>query len=124
MRFDSEVRGVSEPRTRTRVAPAPLPRPVADIDITRRHALGADGARHAAASVAERLRADFGVRSWWDGPTLRVAGRGVDGRLDAAADTVRVVARLGLFARPFAGSLRREIERELDRVTAVASPSS
>ena len=124
MRFDSEVRGVSEPRTRTRVAPAPLPRPVADIDITRRHALGADGARHAAASVAERLRADFGVRSWWDGPTLRVAGRGVDGRLDAGADTVRVVARLGLFARPFAGSLRREIERELDRVTAVASPSS
>ncbi|HEX8385015.1 MAG TPA: polyhydroxyalkanoic acid system family protein, partial [Rubricoccaceae bacterium] len=88
---------------------------MADIDITRRHALGPDGARRAADTVAERLHAEFGVRSWWDGPTLRVAGRGVEGHLDAGPETVRVVARLGLLARPLRGALRREIERELDR---------
>ena len=86
-----------------------------DIDITRRHALGPDGARRAADAVAEALRAEYGVRTRWDGPSLRVSGRGVDGRLDAGPETVRVVARLGLLARPFAGSLRRGIERELDR---------
>ena len=93
---------------------------MATIDITRRHALGPDGARRAADPVAERLRAEFGVRSWWDGPALRVSGRGVDGHLDAGPETVRVVARLGLFARPFAGPLRREIERELDRVAPLS----
>ena len=91
---------------------------MATIDITRRHALGPDGARQAAVAVADRLRAEFGVRSWWDGSVLRVEGRGVDGRLDAGPETVRVVARLGLLARPFAGPLRREIERELDRVAS------
>ena len=93
---------------------------VASIDITRRHALGPDGARDAAEAVAARLHAEYGVRSWWDGPTLRVSGRGVEGRLDAHAETVRVVARLGLLARPFAGPLRREIERELDRLVPTA----
>ena len=85
------------------------------IDITRRHTLGPDGARRAAVEVAERLRAEYGVRSWWDGPALRVSGRGVESHLDAGPETVRVVARLGLLARAFAGPLRREIERELDR---------
>ena len=93
---------------------------MASIDITRRHALGPDGARDAAEAVATRLHAEYGVRSWWDGPTLRVSGRGVEGRLDAHAETVRVVARLGLLARPFAGPLRREIERELDRLVPTA----
>lgn len=91
---------------------------MADIDITRRHALGPDGARRAADTVADRLRTEFGVRSWWDGPTLRVSGPGVDGHLDAGPETVRVVARLGPLARVFTGALRREIERELDRVSA------
>ena len=99
---------------------APLPTPLATIDISRPHTLGSDGARRAAAAVAERLRAEYGVRSWWDGPALHVAGRGIDGRLDPGPDTVRVTATLGLLARPFAGPLRREIERELDRVAPLS----
>jgi len=91
---------------------------VSDIDITRTHSLGSAGARRAADTVADRLRSEFGVRSWWDGPTLRVSGRGVDGHLDAGPETVRVVARLGLLARPFKAALQREIEHELDRVVS------
>jgi putative polyhydroxyalkanoate system protein len=93
---------------------------VATIDITRPHTLGPDGARRAADAIAARLRAEYGVRSWWDGPALHVAGRGIDGRLDAGPETVRVTARLGLLARAFAGPLRREIERELDRVAPLS----
>ena len=93
---------------------------MATIDITRPHTLGADGARRAADQVAARLASEYGVRSWWDGPALRVSGRGIDGYLDAGPETVRVVARLGLLARAFAGPLRREIERELDRVAPLS----
>ncbi len=111
----------SEPRRRTRVARAQNARTrLATIDITRPHTLGPDGARRAADAVAERLRAEYGVRSRWEGDALHVTGRGIDGRLDAGPDTVRVTAKLGLIARAFAGSLRREIERELDRMAPLS----
>ncbi len=93
---------------------------MATIDIIRPHALGPDGARRAATQVAERLRAEYGVDVRWVGDTLHVSGRGIDGRLDAGPDTVRVTAKLGLLARAFAGPLRREIERELDRVVPLS----
>lgn len=97
---------------------------MAVIDILRPHALGLAGARRAADGVAERLRAEFGVDTAWQGDVLHVSGRGVDGQLTAAADAVRVHARLGLLARPFRRALEREITRELDRVapSAPASP--
>lgn len=91
---------------------------MADIDLVRPHTLGVTGARAAAESVAERLRAEFGVESVWEGDSLRVRGRGVDGRLEAGPETVRVTARLGLLARPFRRSLEREIESELDRAVS------
>jgi len=87
-----------------------------DIVITRRHALGLDGARRAAQQVAERLREDFGVAIRHVGDSIHVEGRGVRGRLDAGAHEVRVEASLGLAARPFRRLLHREIESELDRL--------
>ena len=120
-------RGQAEPRPAPNRGGVPalygpicLRRSLATIDITRPHTLGPDGARRAAGQIADRLVAEYGVRAWWDGPALHVSGRGIDGRLDADAETVRVVARLGLLARPFAGPLRREIERELDRVAPLS----
>jgi len=89
---------------------------VAHIDISRSHTLGIDGAREAAEAVAERLAAEYGVQSAWSGDTLRVQGRGIKGALEALPTAVRVTASLGLAARPFRRALRREIERELDRV--------
>lgn len=89
---------------------------MAHIDISRSHTLGLDGARQAAEAVAARLVNEFGVRSSWAGDTLRVEGRGVKGALEALPTVVRVTASLGLAARPFRRALRREIERELDRV--------
>lgn len=91
---------------------------MADIDLTRTHALGLYGARQLAAGVAERLRAEFGVATRHVGDSIHVEGRGVRGRLDATAEAVRVTASLGLAARPFRHLLRREIERELDRLAS------
>ena len=86
-----------------------------DIHLIRPHALGLAGARRAVDDVASRLRADLGVESEWRGDELHVGGHGVSGRLVACADTIEVVAKLSLVARPFRKRLLREIESELDR---------
>lgn len=91
---------------------------MADIVLSRSHTLGLDGARRTAEEVAARLRQEFGVTTRRDGDTIHVEGRGVQGRLDAGPDVVRVVASLGLAARPFRRLLQREIERELDRLAS------
>ncbi|MDT0631850.1 polyhydroxyalkanoic acid system family protein [Rubrivirga sp. S365] len=95
---------------------------MADIDLTRPHDLGLDGARRAADAVAERLRREYGVTAEWEGDSIRLDGRGVRGRLDAQPTAVRVTASLGLAARPFRRALRREIERELDAFAPSAPP--
>lgn len=89
---------------------------MADIVLARPHSLGLAGARQTAEQVASRLRDEFGVSAHWEGDAIHVEGRGVRGRLEAGPDEVRVVASLGLAARPFRRLLRREIERELDRL--------
>ncbi|OZC02207.1 polyhydroxyalkanoic acid system family protein [Rubricoccus marinus] len=86
-----------------------------DIDLTRPHTLGRDGARRAADAVAARLKDEYRIRSEWSGDQLRVRGAGVKGELAVGEHDVRVTASLGLLARPFRNQLHREIERELDR---------
>lgn len=85
------------------------------IDITRPHRLGRERAHRAAEAVADDLHRRFGVRSRWDGDTLRVDGKGVTGALTATDDVLRVSADLGLSLRPLRRTLQREIEREIER---------
>ncbi len=87
-----------------------------DLVFSRPHALGPDAARRAVDEVADRLRAEFGVSTRREGDTVFVEGRGVTGHLEAGPHDLRVVATLGLRARPFKRLLRREIEAELDRL--------
>ncbi len=86
-----------------------------DIDLTRFHSLGREGARRAADAVAAQLRDDYRVRSEWSGDRLRVRGAGITGELTVGERDVRVTASLGLLARPFRTQLQQEIERHLDR---------
>ena len=86
-----------------------------DIDVTRRHSLGREGARRAALGGAERLERDYGVAHEWAGDRVRVKGHGIRGELTVGEADVRVTASLGLLARPFRRQLQREIEAELAR---------
>lgn len=95
---------------------------MADIDLTRTHTLGLQGARQLAADVADRLSREFGVRTRWVDDSVHIEGRGVRGRLDAGPDAVRVTASVGLAARPFRRLLQREIERELDHLAPAPYP--
>ncbi|WP_412062557.1 polyhydroxyalkanoic acid system family protein [Rubrivirga sp. IMCC45206] len=90
-----------------------------DIELSRPHALGPDGALAAAVAVADRLEREHGVRTRREGDTIHVEGRGIRGHLLAGPDAVTVVATLGLRARPFRRLLRREIEAELDRFAPI-----
>ena len=99
---------------------------VPDIDVSRSHTLGLDGARvvvrgnvhlarRAADAVGRQLREDLGATTEWSGDALRVRGRGVKGEIAVSDAVVRVTASLGLLARPFRNTLQREIEQQLDR---------
>jgi putative polyhydroxyalkanoate system protein len=83
------------------------------IDVSRPHALGADGARQATDAVAAKLSREFGLSTTWQGDRLHFDGsgltRGVTGHLQAGADTIRVALDLPFKLRP----LRRKIEQEI-----------
>jgi putative polyhydroxyalkanoate system protein len=91
---------------------------MAHIDVTRRHHLGLDGARHAAEEVADELRSHLSLRTHWEGDTLVARGTGFNGHFHAAPETVRVTVKLGLALRPLRRSIRSEINDYLDRYTA------
>lgn len=91
------------------------------IDITRRHALGADEARRVVEHLAASLQHKFGVTPSWQGDTLHFARSGVDGFIDASADTVHVQARLGMLLAPMRATVETEIQRKLDEYFPAAS---
>ncbi|MEM1044181.1 MAG: polyhydroxyalkanoic acid system family protein [Bacteroidota bacterium] len=88
---------------------------MAHIDVTRPHALGLNGARHAAEEVAAELRGAFPFRTHWEGDTLVARGAGFDAQFLAGDDAVRVLVKLGLVLRPMRHRIRGEIEAYLDR---------
>lgn len=70
--------------------------------------------REAAQGLAENLERQHGVRSRWEGDTVRIKGSGVDGKLSIGDDTVEVSVMLGLLASAFKGVLQKEVQRYLD----------
>lgn len=91
---------------------------MAHIDVTRRHDLGLDGARHAAEEVVHELADHMTLEAYWEGDTLVAQGPGFDGHFYAEPDSVRVTVRLGLMLRPLRRTIRSEIDDYLDRYTA------
>jgi putative polyhydroxyalkanoate system protein len=88
---------------------------MADIDLTRSHSLGVDGGRRVVEAVAEDLTSELGVDYRWDDDTLRFNGRGAEGRIQVAPDTIRVRIDLSFFLRTMRSRIRSEAERRLDQ---------
>lgn len=70
--------------------------------------------REAAQGLAENLEKQHGVRSRWEGDSVRIKGAGVDGKLSFAGGKLDVSVRLGLLASAFQGVLKSEVQRYLD----------
>lgn len=88
---------------------------MADIDLSRSHALGLDGAREAVEHVAEDLEDDLDLTHRWEGDTLHFKGSGADGRIHVTSDRVTVAIDLNFFLRTLRSRIRSAAERYLDQ---------
>lgn len=87
---------------------------MSDIDIRRKHSLGAEQARAAIQNVADHLAERFDVECRWQGNILQFARSGVDGRIEVDASEVRVAADLGFLLLALKPTVENEIHRYLD----------
>ena len=87
---------------------------MAGFKLSKSHSMCKEELREAAQGLAESLEQQHGVRSRWDGDTVRIKGSGVDGKLSIGEDTVEVSVMLGLLASAFKGVLQKEVQRYLD----------
>lgn len=86
---------------------------MSDIDILHPHALGREGARSAIDQVAEKLQAQFGMESAWNGDVLEFQRSGVAGRIVVDEDNLHVTAKLGFLLSAMRGPIEQEIRRVL-----------
>jgi putative polyhydroxyalkanoate system protein len=88
-----------------------------EVDIT--HQLGRVEACSRIDGVTEKLARDFSAECNWDGGSrLVVRRKGLMAFLDVADDRVHVNMELGMFMRPFAGTIRAGIAKQLADILA------
>ena len=88
-----------------------------EVDIA--HRLSRAEARSRIDRMTEKLARDFSAECNWDeGNRLVVKRKGLHASLDIADDKVHVDLELGLFMRPFAGTIRAGIEKQLADILA------
>ena len=91
---------------------------MADIDITREHALGLAGARKAAETMIGHLGKRFGLAGDWEGDTLHFERPGVTGALTVTARNLHLTVALGFLLKAMRPSIERAVEGELDQLLA------
>lgn len=82
--------------------------------ITKPYTMPKEEVREAAQGLAASLERDHGVRSRWEGDTVRIKGAGVDGQMSFHDGLIDVSVKLGLLASMFEPVLREEVNRYLD----------
>jgi len=83
------------------------------------HRLSRDEARCRLDRVTEKLARDYSAVCNWDGGSrLVVKRKGLQACLDIADDRVHVDLELGMFMRPFAGTIRAGIAKQLADILA------
>jgi putative polyhydroxyalkanoate system protein len=87
---------------------------MAGFRLTKQYTMTRDEVRTAAEGLAASLEREHGVRSRWDGDTVRITGAGVNGEMSFADGIIDVSVRLGLLASMFEPVLRSEVQRYLD----------
>jgi putative polyhydroxyalkanoate system protein len=93
---------------------------MAQIDISRRHTLGREAARAAAERIAGELAGRYGLSHRWQGDDLQFEGGGAKGRIQVAADNVRVTASLGFPASLARGKIEQAVKRYLEELLTQA----
>jgi putative polyhydroxyalkanoate system protein len=89
---------------------------MADIDITRAHTLGLEGARAAARSMQAELQRKFGLTAAWKGDTLHFERPGLSGTFTVGAQSVHLSVTLGFMLKAMKASIESSVRHELDSV--------
>lgn len=87
---------------------------MAGFRLTKPYTMSKEDVRKAAEGLAKSLEREHGVRSHWEGDTVRINGAGVNGQMSFHDGLIDVSVRLGLLASMFEPVLRSEVERYLD----------
>ncbi len=95
---------------------------MADIHITRSHAMPLKKAREAADRFADQLAEKFDLESQWHGDTLHFSRAGVNGSLTLGRGSVEIRAKLGLLLSAFKSSFEGHIKDNLERVFGETAP--
>ncbi len=83
------------------------------------HSLTRDEARSRIDRVTEKLARDYSAAcSWHEEGHLVVKRKGLEATLKLADDRVQVDLELGLLMRPFAGTIRAGIAKQLSQILA------
>jgi putative polyhydroxyalkanoate system protein len=82
--------------------------------MTKPYTMPKEELREAAQGLALSLEQQHGVRSRWEGDSVRIKGAGVDGKLTFHDNLIDVSVTLGLLASAFQGILKAEVQRYLD----------
>jgi len=89
------------------------------LEVEIAHQLSRDEARSRISQVTEKLARDYSAEcNWDDGNRLVVKRKGLQASLNIADDKVHVDLELGVFMRPFAGSIRAGIAKQLADILA------
>lgn len=87
---------------------------MAAFRLTKPYTMPKEAVREAAQGLATSLERQHGVRSRWEGDTVRIKGAGVDGQMSFHDGLIDVSVRLGLLASMFEPVLKEEMQRYLD----------
>jgi putative polyhydroxyalkanoate system protein len=87
---------------------------MAGFRLSKPYTMSKEEVREAAQGLAASLEKEHGVRSRWEGDTVRITGAGVDGQMSFHDGVIDVSVRLGLLASMFESVLRSEVKRYLD----------
>jgi len=87
---------------------------MAGFRLTKPYTMSKEDIRGAAEGLAKSLEREHGVRSRWEGDTVRIKGAGVDGKLSFHDGLIDVSVRLGMLTSMFQPVLKAEIQRYLD----------
>ena len=87
---------------------------MAGFRLTKPYTMPKDAVREAAEGLATNLERQHGVRTRWEGDTVRIKGAGVDGQMSFHDGLIDVNVRLGLLTSMFEPVLKEEVQRYLD----------
>jgi putative polyhydroxyalkanoate system protein len=87
---------------------------MAGFRLTKPYTMTKEEVREAAEGLAKELERDHGVRSRWEGDSVRIKGAGVDGEMSFHDGLIDVNVKMGLLASMFEPVLRSEVQRYLD----------